>query len=106
MAVAAPAGISGKPLWQKLGLMEGQRLFVADPPEHLSQLLAGAPAGITRLARLAEFDIALLFVTSRNADGHRRREGVRDRRDVVGPEAAAPTRGRRQQVIRSSARTA
>jgi hypothetical protein len=67
MAVAAPAGYSGKPLWQKLGLKEGQRLFVADPPEHLSQLLAGAPEGIVRLARLAEFDIALLFVTSRVA---------------------------------------
>jgi len=65
MAVAAPAGYSGKPLWQKLGLKEGQRLFVADPQEHLPQLLAGAPEGITRLARLAEFDIALLFVTSR-----------------------------------------
>ena len=67
MAAAAPAGYSGKPLWQKLGLKEGQRLFVIDPPEHLPQLLAGAPDGVVRLARLAEFDIALLFVTSRVA---------------------------------------
>ena len=67
MAVAAPAGYSGKPLWQKLGLKEGQRLFVATPPEHLPQLLAGAPEGIVRLARLVEFEIALLFVTSRVA---------------------------------------
>ena len=54
MAAAAPAGYSGKPLWQKLGLKEGQRLFVIDPPEHLPQLLAGVPEGIARLARLAE----------------------------------------------------
>ena len=65
MAAATPAGYFGKPLWQKLGLKEGQRLFVIDPPEHLPQLLAGAPEGIARLARLAEFDIAVLLVTSR-----------------------------------------
>ena len=67
MTVATPAGYSGKPLWQKLGLKVGQRLFVADAPQHLPQLLAGAPESITRLTRLAEFDIALLFVTSRAA---------------------------------------
>jgi hypothetical protein len=67
MAVAAPAGYSGKPLWQKLGLKDGQRLVVADPPQQLPQLLAGAPEGMVRLARLAEFDVALLFVTSRAA---------------------------------------
>ena len=70
MAVAARAGYSGKPLWQKLGLREGQRLLVADAPEHLPQLLAGAPDGVVRLARLArlaEYDIAVLFVTSRAA---------------------------------------
>jgi hypothetical protein len=67
MAVAAPAGYSGKALWQKLGLKGGQRLFVVDAPAHLPQLLAGAPDGATRLTRLAEFDIAILFVTSRAA---------------------------------------
>ena len=67
MAVIAPAGYSGKALWQKLGLKDGQRLLVVDPPEHLPQLLAGAPEGVARLARLGEFDIALLFVTSRVA---------------------------------------
>ena len=67
MAVTAPAGYSGKALWQKLGLKDGQRLLVVDPPEHLPQLLAGAPEGVARLARLGEFDVALLFVTSRAA---------------------------------------
>jgi hypothetical protein len=64
-AVAAPAGYSGKPLWQKLGLKEGQRLYVAAAPSDLPRLLAGAPPGVTRLSRLAAFDIAMLFVTSR-----------------------------------------
>jgi len=59
MATAAPAGYSGKQLWQKLGLKEGQRLFVADAPPALPQLLAGAPKGVVRLARFAEYDIDL-----------------------------------------------
>jgi hypothetical protein len=66
MAVAAPAGYSGKPLWQKLGLKAGQRLYVAAGPAHLPQLLEDAPKGVARLSRLADFDVALLFVTSRS----------------------------------------
>jgi hypothetical protein len=61
----APAGYSGKPLWQKLGMKAGQRLYVADAPADLPKLLADAPTGVARLARLAPFDIAILFVTSR-----------------------------------------
>jgi len=67
MAAGAAVGYSGKPLWQKLGLKEGQRLFVADAPTQLPVLLAGAPKGVARLPRLAEFDIAMLFGTSRAA---------------------------------------
>ena len=67
MATAAAAGYSGKPLWQKLGLKEGLRLYVVDPPHDLPQLLSGAPKGVARLPRLAEFDIALLFVISRKS---------------------------------------
>ncbi|HQR10220.1 MAG TPA: DUF3052 domain-containing protein [Casimicrobiaceae bacterium] len=65
MATGVAAGYSGKPLWQKLGLKEGQRLFVLGEPAGLPQLLAGAPPGVRRLTRLAEFDIAILFVMSR-----------------------------------------
>ncbi len=61
------AGYSGKPLWQKLGLKGGQRLWVVDAPRELPQLLAGAPERLVRLTRLAEFDVALLFVMSRTA---------------------------------------
>lgn len=67
MATGVSVGYSGKPLWQKLGLKEGQRLFVHDGPPGLPQLLAGAPPGVGRLTRLAEFDIAILFVMSRTA---------------------------------------
>ena len=61
------AGYSGKALWQKLGLANGLRLLLVTPPAHIDDLLAGAPAGITRLARVAEFDVALAFVSSRTA---------------------------------------
>lgn len=63
----ATAGYSGKPLWQKLGLAEGQRLLLVDPPENHQQLLAGAPQSLARLVRPAEFDVAILFVTARAA---------------------------------------
>lgn len=63
MPAVASAGYSGKPLWQKLGLAGGSRLFVMNPPPHLPALLAGAPSGVVRLPRLGEFDIALAFVT-------------------------------------------
>ena len=63
---AAPVGYSGRLLWQKLGLKEGQRLYVTGAPPDLPQLLASAPK-VSRLPRLAEFDVALVFVTSRAA---------------------------------------
>lgn len=54
MGAAAPAaGYSGKALPAKLRLRQGHRLLVVDPPSHLDTLLAGAPDGIVRLARLA-----------------------------------------------------
>ena len=59
-----PAGYSGTPLWQKLGLKPGQRLLLLDPPQDFDQLLAGAPDGIVRTSRVAAFDAALLFATT------------------------------------------
>lgn len=63
--MSAVAGYSGTPLWRKLGLRSGQRFHVRSPPSDLEALLAGAPAGIERIARLADYDIALAFVTTR-----------------------------------------
>jgi hypothetical protein len=58
-------GYSGKALWQKLGLATGQRFVVLHPVPQIDALLAGAPAGIVRLPRLAAFDVALAFATKR-----------------------------------------
>lgn len=58
------AGYSGTPLWRKLGLKPGVRVFVLNPPADLDALLSGAPRGLDRLVRLAAFDVALAFVRS------------------------------------------
>jgi hypothetical protein len=58
-------GYSDKALWQKLGLAAGQRLYVHSPVPQIDALLAGAPAGIVRVPRLAAFDVALVFVAKR-----------------------------------------
>ena len=60
------AGYSGTPLPQKLGLKPGLRVLLVAPPPDIDGLLAGAPA-FQRLARLAPFDFALAFVTTRSA---------------------------------------
>lgn len=63
----ASAGYSGTPLYRKLGLNAGHRVYAAGAPDDLAALLACAPANIEWLPRLAEFDVALAFVT----DGRR-----------------------------------
>ena len=60
------AGYSGTPLPKKLGLKPGLRVLLVAPPPDIDGLLAGAPA-FQRLARLAPFDFALAFVTTRSA---------------------------------------
>lgn len=61
----AAAGYSGTPLPAKLGLKPGHRVRVAGSPPDLRVLLAGAPDGLVWLsARSAEFDVALVFVTT------------------------------------------
>ena len=56
------AGYSGKTLSAKLGLKSGQRMLIVGAPSHVDALIADAPAGVLRLARLAEFDVAWVFV--------------------------------------------
>ena len=60
------AGYSGTPLPKKLGLKPGLCVLLVAPPPDIDGLLAGAPA-FQRLARLAPFDFALAFVTTRSA---------------------------------------
>ena len=59
------AGYSGTPLPAKLGLKPGQRVLAVNPPAHLSDLLADAPADLHWLTRIAAFDVALVFVADR-----------------------------------------
>jgi len=61
------AGYSGTPLWKKLGLKPGLRVFVLNAPAELDALLSGAPRDLDCLVRLAAFDIALAFVRSRRS---------------------------------------
>ena len=58
-------GYSGTPLPAKLGLKPGQRVLAVNSPEHLRDLLSGAPADLNWLARISAFDVALVFVADR-----------------------------------------
>lgn len=66
---------SGTPLWKKLGIREGARVYVAGPPEGFAAALeavAPLPDGVTFLGRPGkELDVALVFAT-READLRRR----------------------------------
>jgi hypothetical protein len=61
------AGYSGTPLDRKLGIVPGRRALVVDAPRDIESSLKDALATTTRLARLAAFDFALAFVTSKAA---------------------------------------
>jgi hypothetical protein len=66
MAAKPPAGYSGTPLVKKLGIREGARMHVADPPEGYEDLVAPLPAGTVRVARVdARTDIVHIFTRSR-----------------------------------------
>src|SRR5688572_22926302 len=59
-----PAGYSGTPLPQKLGIKEGHRVALLGPPEGFSRTLGKLPAGVDVSGDLegAAFDVILLFV--------------------------------------------
>jgi hypothetical protein len=66
MSGSAANGYSGKPVWQKLGLTAGQRVFVHDAPGDYA-MLTGMPEGFVRtVGPRATFDLAHLFVTRAN----------------------------------------
>jgi len=55
---------SGTPLPKKLGIKEGARVFLVDPPDGFDRLLVPMPDGATLIAKLAEpLDVGVLFVT-------------------------------------------
>lgn len=62
-----PAGYSGKPLVQKLGIKPGHRAYVADAPEDYLDLLAPLPPGVIwKKAARGPIDFAHLFVKRRS----------------------------------------
>jgi len=69
---------SGTPLWRKLGIAEGGRVLLVDPPEDLRlDALAPLPDGVTFLRRrAADLDVVVVFVKTR-ADLRRRFPGLR-----------------------------
>ena len=60
------AGYSGTPLPKKLGIKEGDRVGVSQPPNHLEVLLGGLPIG-ARLVSLSgkDLEMVLLFARTR-----------------------------------------
>src|SRR5689334_1315496 len=63
--IAAPAGYSGTPLPQKLGIKEDHELAVLDAPRGFFNTLGKLPSGATLQTRLAgkfPFDVIVAFV--------------------------------------------
>ena len=57
---------SGTPLWKKLGLREGSRVLLVDPPAGFAQRLVPLQAGVMLLKRPSNpLDVVVLFVTRR-----------------------------------------
>ena len=55
---------SGTPLPKKLGIKEGSRVFLVNPPDGFDRLLTPMPGGATLLAKVAKpLDVGVLFAT-------------------------------------------
>lgn len=64
MSVSQPAGYSGKPLWEKLGIAEGCSVAVNREPRELARWLSNAPGFICLpLNGPTTSDISLIFCT-------------------------------------------
>jgi hypothetical protein len=58
------AGYSGTPLPKKLGIREGSRVTLLDPPDGFIALLGDLPHGVrVRTKAVGEADVIVLFVT-------------------------------------------
>jgi hypothetical protein len=75
------AGYSGTPLPKKLGIKEGHRVALLNPPDGLARTLGALPDGVrpqVGLAGESPLDVIVLFVT-RGADLQRQLSPVRRR---------------------------
>jgi hypothetical protein len=60
-----PAGYSGTPLVQKLGIKPGHRLLLVQPPSNFDRTLGELSEGVTLVSPAAkQLDVTLLFVQS------------------------------------------
>ena len=58
---------SGTPLPKKLGIREGSRVLLVNPPDGFDGLLTPMPDGVTLLTSVAKpLDVAVLFATERS----------------------------------------
>ncbi len=63
---SSTVGYSGKPLPQKLGLAEGQRIAFLHAPDDWDRIIGPMPADVKRFSKLADnLDLAVLFVVER-----------------------------------------
>lgn len=66
MAKIKSAGYSGTPLWKKLGIKEGSRVFAAEAPPQYLKLLAPLPSGVHMSSRIdRNIDIVHFFAVQR-----------------------------------------
>ena len=65
--MSAGAGYSGTPLPKKLGIAEGDTVYVVDDPGNARELIAPLPPGATFGATPKDARVVVLFVTERRA---------------------------------------
>lgn len=71
----SPAGYSGTPLAQKLGVKDGYVVALVDAPEHVADLLAPLPGEVTlRRSARGRPDLTLVFCADRRSLDRRRRQ--------------------------------
>ena len=64
MSPNAPAGYSGKPIWQKLGLAAEKRVLVRAAPSDYAAIVGLRAGEIALASPRGKFDIAHVFATS------------------------------------------
>ena len=64
MGPTAPAGYSGKPIWQKLGLTPATRVLVRGAPADYAKIVGLRASELTLAPPRGAFDIAHVFATS------------------------------------------
>jgi len=64
MSAAVPAGYSGKPIWQKLGIAPATRVLVRGAPSDYATIVGLRPNELTLASPRGAFDLAHVFATS------------------------------------------